>query len=442
LETESHLLGITCFSVYFNPIFWKYAVAGLLIAIILFILAVLSAAELSIFAISYLYNEKPGNNLSKRKSIVYKLVNDADCLRITFGILNTLLKVAVLVIPIANISLSGTALPWKTIPSIIAILTAGIVYIILIEIIPKTIANKKPEKYTLSIAYFLWTIHLLFKPLSFSFLAVTNWISQKISHSNRLSVGEISNAIEHGPEGLNEEEDILKGIVKFANIDVSQILKPRVDVIAIDFSTTLPDVLETVIESGYSRIPVYSGNFDNIKGILYVKDLMPFLNEKASFRWQNLIRKPYFVPDSKKIKELLTEFQTNKIHMAIIVDEYGGTLGIVTLEDILEEIVGEIADEADEDDKFYTKIDENTYIFDAKILLNDFYKIFHSEPGIFDQIKGDADTLAGLILELKGNIPEKNEEITFKQFVFKIEAVDSRRIKQIKVTVNTPDNNE
>jgi CBS domain containing-hemolysin-like protein len=198
---------------------------------------------------------------------------------------------------------------------------------------------------------------------------------------------------------------------------------------------TLKQVLAIVVESGYSRIPVYSENFDNIRGILYVKDLLPFIHEKDSFRWQSLIRPPYFVPETKKVKELLTEFQGNKIHMAVIVDEYGGTLGIVTLEDILEEIVGEITDESDEDEKKYTQINENTYIFDGKTLLNDFYKIIQSEQDIFDEIKGDADTLAGLILELKGAIPALNEQINYKQFTFKIEGVDARRIKQIRVII-------
>jgi gliding motility-associated protein GldE len=236
-------------------------------------------------------------------------------------------------------------------------------------------------------------------------------------------------------EGTVSDEDILKGIVKFGQIEVSEILRPRVDVVSIEISNTLVKVLETAVKSGYSRIPVYSGTFDNVKGILYVKDLLPYLSAKDTFRWQTLVRHPYFVPETKKVKDLLTEFKTGKIHMAVVVDEYGGTLGIVTLEDILEEIVGEITDESDEEEKFYTKINDNTYIFDGKTLLNDFHKVLQTDNNIFDQVRGDADTLAGLILELKGAIPEKNEQIVYKQFKFRIIGVDARRIKQIKVSI-------
>jgi Hemolysins and related proteins containing CBS domains len=256
-----------------------------------------------------------------------------------------------------------------------------------------------------------------------------------MSYSRQISVDDLTEAIENASDTLSDEEDILKGIVKFGNIDVSEILRPRIDVVALDYKMSIKQVLAVVVDSGYSRIPVYAGNFDNVKGILYVKDLLPYINEKDDFRWQSLIRPPYFVPDTKKVKELLTEFQTSKIHMAVIVDEYGGTLGIVTLEDILEEIVGEISDESDEDEKSYSQINDNTYIFDGKTLLNDFYKILQTETTVFDDIKGEADTLAGLILELKGAIPNKNEQVKYKQFIFKIEAVDSRRIKQIRVTI-------
>jgi gliding motility-associated protein GldE len=438
LETEAHLSGFFCFLNHTDSFLWEYAANWVLVAIIIAILCLQSAAEAAVFAVSHLYSGKPEKQLSKKGIKLQKLLQNPDRLKITFGIVNTFLRVSLVILLILNfIYLNHIAVnPFL----LIAIL--AVVYVFFIEIIPKTLVNNKPEKFTLSITGYLCAQHIITKPFSFIFNAFTNWIAKIINGNPNFSVGEISNAIEQASERLNEEEDILKGIVKFANIDVSQILKPRVDVVAIDISAPLDDVLKTVIESGYSRIPVYSKNFDDIKGILFVKDLMPYIDEKNSFRWQTLIRKPYFVPDSKKVKELLTEFQAKKIHMAIIVDEYGGTIGIVTLEDILEEIVGEIADEADEDDKFYTQINENTYLFDAKILLNDFYKILHSEPTIFDAVKGDADTLAGLILELKGEIPEKNEEIEYKQFTFKIEAVDSRRIKQIRVTVQSPENDE
>lgn len=212
-------------------------------------------------------------------------------------------------------------------------------------------------------------------------------------------------------------------------------MRSRVDVVSIDINSGFSKVMSLITETGFSRIPVFSETFDNIKGILYIKDLLPHVHKGASFRWQSIIRPPFYVPETKKIDDLLEEFQKNKVHMAIVVDEYGGTSGIVTLEDVLEEIVGEITDEFDEEEKLYTKISENKYLFDGKTLLNDFYKVTGIEEGIFDDVKGEADTLAGLILELKGEIPAKNDTITCKNYVFSIEAVDNRRIKQIKVEI-------
>ncbi len=246
---------------------------------------------------------------------------------------------------------------------------------------------------------------------------------------------QLSDAIELTSNTINEEELILKRIIKFGNLEVKEIMTSRVDVEAVDINDSINEILPEIIESGYSRIPVYEESFDNIKGMLYIKDLLPHINHE-DFKWQKIIRPPYFIPETKKITGLLKEFQANKIHMAIVIDEYGGTLGIVTLEDILEEIIGEIVDENDEDELFYTKIDNDTFLFEAKIFLNDFYKIVDVPDNVFHEIKGEAETLAGLMLEIKGEIPKKSEKITYKQFVFTIEDVDERRIKQIKVNIN------
>jgi putative hemolysin len=208
------------------------------------------------------------------------------------------------------------------------------------------------------------------------------------------------------------------------------------DVIAVNISTGLNKLISIIIESGYSRIPVYDETFDDVKGILYVKDLLPHHQKGDSFRWQTLIRPPYFVPETKRINFLLKEFQTQKIHLAVVVDEYGGTTGIVTMEDILEEIVGEISDEFDLEELYFSKLDDRNYIFEGKTPLNDFYKVFNLSQDVFDDIKGDADTLAGLILEYEGEIPEKNKKIFYKQFEFKIESADNRRIKQIRLCIN------
>jgi CBS domain containing-hemolysin-like protein len=212
-------------------------------------------------------------------------------------------------------------------------------------------------------------------------------------------------------------------------------MKPRVDVVSLDIKNSFKTVLDVIVDSGFSRIPVYVGSFDNIKGILYIKDILPHSHKGDSFNWQTLIRPPFYVPETKKINSLLKEFQKNKIHLAVVVDEYGGTSGIVTLEDVLEEIVGEIVDEFDEEDNFFTKVSENVFLFDGKTLLGDFFKISKCDDTVFDLVKGDAETLAGLILELKGEIPVLREKVVYNHFNFTIEAVDNRRIKQIKVEI-------
>jgi len=247
---------------------------------------------------------------------------------------------------------------------------------------------------------------------------------------------EISQALELTPDHeLSEEKDILEGIVKFGNKSVDEIMKPRVDVVAIEIKTEFNEVIQIINESGYSRIPVYIDSFDNVSGVLYIKDLLAHSHKSNAFKWQTLMRPPFYVPDTKKISSLLEEFRKSKIHLAIVVDEYGGTSGIVTLEDILEEIVGEISDEFDEEEHFFTKIDDKNFVFDAKVLLGDFYRITNCDDTVFDEVKGDADTLAGLILELRGEIPKKDEEIKCKQFLFTIKQVDNRRIKEIKVSI-------
>jgi len=216
---------------------------------------------------------------------------------------------------------------------------------------------------------------------------------------------------------------------------VVEIMCPRVDVVALDMKTSFAGVLEVINTSGYSRMPVYAESFDNVRGILYIKDLLPHTGKAGNFNWQSLIRPPFFVPETKKISSLLEDFQKNKVHMAVVVDEYGGSSGIVTLEDVLEEIVGDISDEFDEEETFYTKLSDKKFLFDGKTLLVDFYKITGCDEALFDEVKGDADTLAGLILELKGEIPPVNEKIDCKNFRFSIEAVTNRRIKQIKVEI-------
>ena len=252
-----------------------------------------------------------------------------------------------------------------------------------------------------------------------------------------LSVDDLEQALElTDKEDIKEEQRILEGIVRFGDETAKEIMTSRQDVTDLDITSTFADVLKCIVENNYSRIPVYQDSIDNIRGILYIKDLLPHLNKSANFRWQTLIRPPYFVPETKKIDDLLREFQENKIHIAIVVDEFGGTSGIVTLEDVLEEIVGEINDEYDEDEKSYVRINSNTFVFEGKTLLSDVYKILKLDDDTFEDVEGDADTLAGLLLEIKGDFPQLHEKIDFEHFTFEVLEMDERRIMKVKVVIH------
>ena len=261
----------------------------------------------------------------------------------------------------------------------------------------------------------------------------TSIISKRMVKKTGLSIDQLSKALELTQDSeINDEKEILEGIVRFSNISAIDIIRPRINVIAIDIKDSFEQVKDIVIEHGYSRLPVYRENLDTIEGVLYVKDLLAHLKEKDNFSWQSLLRPAYFVPETKKINDLLEEFQSKKVHLAIVVDEYGGTSGIVTMEDILEEIVGEINDEYDEKEETYIKIRNNAYIFEASTLLNDFIKIVDADQDSFKDIEGEADTLAGLILEIKGELPKKNDVIVYLEHKFTILEVDNRRIIKIK----------
>ena len=320
---------------------------------------------------------------------------------------------------------------------IVQVIAISFIILLFGEITPKVYTTRHALKFALFVSLPLYYLIKILKPINSILIYSTSFLNTRIhAYNQHISVDELSQALELTSQtDLKEDKEILKGIVEFGNKNVVEIMRSRVDVVSADIDFGFSKIMTLITETGFSRIPVYSETFDNIKGILYIKDLLPHAHKGDSFHWQSIIRPPFFVPETKKIDDLLEDFQKNKVHMAIVVDEYGGTSGIVTLEDILEEIVGEITDEFDEDEKFYTKISENKYLFDGKTLLNDFYKVTGVEDNVFDGAKGEADTLAGLILELKGEIPAKNDTINYTNYVFTIEAVDNRRIKQIKVEI-------
>lgn len=438
METETNIQNLLTPSDLSLHQFTPEIAVGITAAILFFIVAaIISGAEMAFASFSATDKSKHEKIKGSRDFKILKRINQPGKLFATLQLSGLLFKIAFI---ISSVFIAFQIAPdfMHSFLGVITFLFLEIISIMVFMIIlPRTIANLNPER-CISFSFpILQPVLFCLGPFGKAFSSTSDAFARSfVSGSATISVNDLSNVIDLKKEKYSDDEEILKGIIKFGSIDVSDILKPRIDVVAIELDMSLNQVLHVVVESGYSRIPVYEDNFDNVKGILYVKDLLPFINEKDTFRWQTLIRPPYFIPDTKKVKELLTEFQTSKNHMAVIVDEYGGTLGIVTLEDILEEIVGEISDESDEEEKQYIQINNNTYIFDGKILLNDFHKILQTESDIFDDIKGDAETLAGLILELKGEIPAKNEQIKIQQFTLKIEAADSRRIKQIRVTID------
>jgi gliding motility-associated protein GldE len=280
----------------------------------------------------------------------------------------------------------------------------------------------------------------LFYPIA-SIVVSSGKLTEKVvvKENQTLSVNELEQALElTDTEDIKEEKKILEGIVRFGDETVKEVMTSRQDVIDLDSTAPYEEVLKCVVDNNYSRIPVYQDTQDNIRGILYIKDLLPHLSKGNNFKWQSLIRPPYFVPETKKIDDLLREFQENKVHIAIVVDEFGGTSGIVTLEDILEEIVGEINDEYDEDEKSYQRINSNTYVFEGKTLLSDFYKILNLDDETFEDVEGDADTIAGLLLEIKGEFPKLHEKIDFQNFTFEIQEMEERRISKVKVVVHQP----
>ncbi len=306
------------------------------------------------------------------------------------------------------------------------------------EIMPKIYAGQHALRVCRSAAGGILFCRRLFYPFA-SIVMSSGRLADKVvkQESHVLSVDDLEQALElTDKEDIKEEQRMLEGIVRFGDETAKEIMTSRQDVVDLDFKATFQEVLQCVVENNYSRIPVYQDNSDNIRGILYIKDLLPHLSKGGNFRWQSLIRPPYFVPETKKIDDLLREFQENKVHIAIVVDEFGGTSGIVTLEDILEEIVGEINDEYDEDEKSYQRINSNTYVFEGKTLLSDFYKILKLDDDIFEEVEGDADTIAGLLLEIKGDFPKLHEKLEYQNFTFEIMEMEERRISKVKIIVH------
>ena len=416
----------------------SYTIISIIISVFLIILsALISGAESAYFNLRPIQVKEFEKNQDIRSRLVKRHLKKPKKFLATITIANSFFNVCFIVLMgvVLNRVFDFTQLP--TLGFLIQIAIITFILLLFGEILPKSYAKKKAKKFARITAIPIIILDKLFHPFSLFMINTTSFFGKKLAKiKQNITIDDLSQALNLTTHQITEDENILKGIVKFGNIDVKEIMKSRVDVFAVETETKFKELLGFIIESGHSRIPVYSETFDNIKGILFIKDLLPHIEEGDNFKWRSLIRPPYFVPENKKINDLLKEFQENKTHMAIVIDEYGGTSGIVTLEDVLEEIVGEITDESDEDELVYSQINENTYLFEGKTLINDFLKIVDIDDDYFEDIKGDADTIAGIILELTGEIPAKNKQIDYKNLNFTIESVDKRRIKQIKVTIN------
>ena len=440
-DSDPHLwLFNTMLNIFAGNITPEIILSLLVVLLLLICSALISGSEVAFFSLNPSQLKDIRSNGTKINRLILSHLDRPKRLLATILITNNFVNVGIVIL---SAYVSRQLFDFSSFPIFGFIIEVVVItgFLLLFgEIMPKIYANHKPITFASIMAGPLNILIKVFYPFSSLLVRSTRLIDNKLtSNSQDISMSEISEAIDItvDEDTTEEETKILKGIVKFSDIEVTEIMKSRMDVVSVDAQISFKELIEIVVDSGYSRIPVFTETFDNVKGILYVKDLLPHLTKQEEFNWIDLLRPAFFVPENKKINDLLQEFQERKIHVAIVVDEYGGTSGIVTLEDIIEEIIGEITDEFDtpEDEVGYRKINANTYIFEAKTSINDFCKITGYEDDIFDEIKGDSDSLAGIILEELGEIPDKGTTFTYRNFDFKILTVDNRRIKQVKVII-------
>lgn len=420
-----------------QPLTVSAAISLLVSVLLLAFSAVISASEVALFSLTPQTMNELEESEQKRDKTILRLLQNPQRLLATILINQNLVNVAVILLVE---HFTSTVFNFESAPVVgFVFQTVVITFSILLfgEIIPKVYATEFALKTAARTAPILSFLDNFFSPFV-SFLvnstSVVNTRLAKHSHSN-ISMEELSQALELTSDTKDEDKEMLEGIIKFGNIRVVDIMTSRVDMVVADIKSNFSQLMELIVSSGYSRIPVYAGTRDNIKGLLYSKDLLPHLDKPINFRWQSMVRQAYYVPETKMIDDLLSEFQENRVHLALVVDEYGGTSGLVTLEDILEEIVGDISDEYDDEELLFTKLDNHTFVFEAKILLNDFFKIAEIQENDFVKITDDVETLAGLILELKGEIPSRNERIDYGRYVFEILSADNRRIKKVKLHI-------
>ena len=414
---------------------------GVLLLLLLVLSAIVSGSEVAFFSLTKedIRNFRSGENQREKK--VARLLERPKRLLATILIANNLINVAFITL--------STFLAWRIVG---AHTTEGIVLVTLTtltsaaivffgEVVPKVYANHNNTGFAKMASGLISMASFIFRPVSWVLLSLSNIIESRIERKGyNLSVDDLNQALEltTNHNTSEEEKGILKGIVNFGTLSVKQVMRSRMEITALDIETDFHDLMDSINKSGFSRIPVYNETIDKIEGILYIKDLLSYIENEADFKWQTLLRPGFFIPENKKVDSLLKDFQEKRVHMAIVVDEYGGTSGLITMEDVIEEIVGEINDEFDNDGAGYNKLDEHTYIFEGRTSLNDFCKIVGDEVNIFDQVKGESESLGGLILELHSKLPRVGEKISFDHFRFTVVSVDNKRIKRVRVYTNRP----
>ncbi len=422
-------------TLYYLGINYQFNFDIFLLVILLIFSGFISGSEVALFSLSK--SEIESKSDLKSFKIIINLLEKPNKLLATILVANNLINIGIVILftKIGEVLFSAIGSP--LIKFFLEIVVATFLILLFGEILPKIYASRNNISFSRIIAYPLRILDIIFSPISLPMRKFSNYIKNKLAIQNsNISIDQISHALDltRPEDTTKQEQKILKGIVNFGNIDTKEIMRPRIDIFALDSKLKSEEVLKSITATNYSRIPVFDENLDKIIGVLHIKDLLPFLDKKE-FQWKKLLRKPLFIPENKKLDDLMLEFQEKKVHLAIVVDEYGGTSGLVSLEDVIEEIVGDISDEFDDDNLLYSKIDDQNFIFDGKTSLHDLCRIIKEDKNIFDQYKGDAETIAGFILEISKSFPKKNSKINFMKFIFTIESIDKKRIKQIKLTI-------
>jgi gliding motility-associated protein GldE len=410
----------------------------ILLFVLLLCSALISGAEVALFSLTPSDINEGKDLNSKAIEIVSHLLEKPKKLLATILVANNFINIAIVILfaYLGNFLFEGISS--SVLKFILEVVVVTFLILLFGEILPKVYASRNKVKFATFMAYPLRVLDFIITPISLPMRSITLGIHSKLGkQKSNLSVDQLSQALElaSDEDTTKEEQKILQGIVSFGNTDTKQVMRPRIDIFALNVEQKYTEIIPDIIKNGYSRIPAYKDSIDSVQGILYVKDLLPYIDRKQ-FDWTSLLREPFFVPENKKLDDLMAEFQEKKVHLAVVVDEYGGTSGLISLEDIIEEIVGDISDEFDDDGLVYSKLDAHNYVFDGKTALKDFYKVIKLEDvDTFENKKGEAETIAGFVLEISGSFPKTNSKINFENHVFTIESLDKKRIKRIKVTI-------